>query len=330
MIVAGGAFAILLVLAIPIFGFAREIAFKGQEPVARVEQSVLSLSEYAQILGLRDYLLQAQADTLQRLSGQAGDQLQSTLQAVERARASLPSEVVDDWTSEQLIRQEASRQGLTVSPSEITDSIKPEFDPLPAQGEEPKPLSDEEFQGRYRDFLSRAQTTDALYRRMKEFTLFAQKLESRLKEEIPSTAPQVHLQATLVSTEEEAKNVVARLDQGEDFALVATETTRDTQSKEKGGDLGWLPRGLLEKEVDDAAFSLAIGQISAPVEGGQGYYVLKLLEREDSRDIEPSFLDKLKAGVLDRWLESAQETARVERYLTSDKIDWAEKQNRRR
>lgn len=329
LILAGGAFAILLVLAIPMFGFAREVAFKGQEEVARVDQSVLRLSEYSQILGLRSYLLETQSENLQRLAGQAGNQLQSTLQALERARVSLPNDVVGDWITEQLIRQEASRKGLAVSQAEITDSVRTEFDPRPAEGEEPKPLSEEEFQSRYRDFLGRARTSDALYRRMKEFTMLAQELESRLQEEVPTAGPQVHLQAILVSTEEDAKNVLARLDQGDDFAQVARETSLDAQSKESGGDLGWLPRGVLEKEAEDTAFSMKAGQVSGPVEADQGTYVLKLLEREESRDIDPAALERLKAGVLDRWLASAQEKARVERYLTSDKITWAEKQNRR-
>ncbi|MDP2726815.1 MAG: hypothetical protein Q8P59_04670, partial [Dehalococcoidia bacterium] len=132
-ILAGGAFAILLVLAIPIFGFAREYAFKGQESVARVEKSVFHLSDYAQILGLRYYQMDSQLDNLQQAIGQAnaqksggqsgdqtgnqgGDPLQANLQSLQQARLSLPYQILEDWISEQLVRQEASRQGLTVTP----------------------------------------------------------------------------------------------------------------------------------------------------------------------------------------------------------------------
>lgn len=330
LILVAGAAVILLVLAIPIFGFAREIALKGQEPIARVNQSVLRLSEYAQILGLRSYLLEAQSENLQRVSGQAGDQLQLTLQALERARISLPNEVVEDWISEQLIREEAVRQGLAVTPSEVTDSIRPEFDPATPPGEDPKPIPEEEFQSRYRDFLSRARTSDALYRRMKEFTLLAEKLESRLQEQVPLAGPQVHLQAILVATEEDAKSVESRLDNGEDFAQVAKEVSLDSQSKDKGGDIGWVPHGLLETEIEVAAFSMEVGQVKGPIEAAQGYYALKLLEREEAREIEASNLEKLKSGTLYRWLRTAQENAKIERDVTSDKIDWAEKQTRRR
>lgn len=329
-ILAGGAFVILLVLSIPAFGFAREFVFKGREPVARVEENVFTLSEYASILSLRTYLLDSQIDNLQRALGQSGGQLQTTLQRMESLRASLPNQVVSDWISEQLIRQEASRQGLTVGPAEVTEAIRSEFDPVPEEGSEPKPLSEEEFQSRYRDFLTRARTTDALYRKQREFTLLAQKLESRLQEQVPSQGPQVHLQAILVGTEEIAQDASARLEGGEDFAQVAQEVSLDTPSKEKGGDIGWVPRGLLEKEAEEAAFSLKVGQTSPPLDTAQGFYILKALEREESREIEASLLDRLKSNVLDQWLEQAQEKVVVERYLTSDKVTWAEKQNRKR
>ncbi|MDP2937159.1 MAG: peptidylprolyl isomerase [Dehalococcoidia bacterium] len=330
LVLAGGAAAILLILAIPIFGFAREVVLKGQEPVARVEQNVLGLSEYAQILGLRSYLLQAQLDSLQQFSGQAGNQYQSTLQYLEQARLSLPDEVVSDWINEQFVRRETSRLGVTVTPTEITDSIKPEFEPLPTGGADPKPLTEEEFQNRYRNFLTSAKTTDAVYRKQKEYVLLAQKLQAQLQEQVPTTGPQVHLQAILAETEDDAKSVLARLEQGEDFSQVAIEVSQDTQSQEKGGDLGWIPRGILGQELEDTAFSLKVGSLGGPVEVPQGFYVIRVLERDETREIEAPILDQIKSEVLYRWLQEAQVKAKVERFLSQDKLTWAEKQGQRR
>lgn len=330
LVLAGGAAAILLILAIPLFGFAREVVLKGQEPVARVEQNVLGLSEYAQILGLRSYLLQSQSDSLQQFSGQAGNQYQSTLQYLEQARLSLPDEVVSDWINEQFVRRETSRLGITVTPTEITNAIKPEFDPLPTEGNEPKPVTEEEFQNRYRDFLSRARTTDALYRKQREYVLLAQKLQDQLQEQAPTAGPQVHLQSILAETEDDAKSVLARLEQGEDFAQVAIEVSQDTQSKEKGGDLGWIPRGILDQELEDAAFSLKVGSLSGPIETSQGLYVIKVLERDETREIEAPILDQIKSEVLYRWLQEAQAKTKVESFLTQGKLTWAEKQSQRR
>lgn len=329
LVLAGGAFAILLVVAIPIFGFAREYVFKGQEPVARVNQAILHLSDYTQILNLRSYQLDEQIKNLQGL-GQSGGQLQVSLQYMESARAALPNQVMEDWISEQLVRQEASRLGISVSPEEVTTAMKPESDPDTLASGDPKPLSDEEFQRRYRDFLSRAHTTDALYRSLIELTLLSQKLEARLSEEIQSPAPQVHLQAILLTTEEEAKAAKDRLDKGEDFAQVAKEVSLDQSSKEQGGDLGWAPRGLLDKELEDAAFSAKVGELAGPVETNEGYYVFRVTEREESREIEPSTLEEIKAGVLDRWLVEAEQKSQVERLLTYEQITWAQKQYQRR
>lgn len=330
LILAGGAFAILLVLAVPLFGFAREYVFKGQEPVARVNQRVLTLSDYAQVLALRRYLLDAQIENLQRAAAQAGGQLQASLQNMEMARTALPTQVAEDWIQEQLVRQEAARLGLTVSPEEVTAAIRPDFDPIPGEAGEPKPLSEEEFRDRYQDFLNRARTTDARYRGLREWLLLAEKLEEHLRQQVQSPAPQVHLAALLEGTEEEARAALDRLGKGEDFAQVAREVSQDQESKEMGGDLGWVPRGLLDRELEEAAFSLQAGQVGRPIRAAQGFYVFQVLEREESRGVEPSILEQVRAGAFDRWLEEAQEKNRVERLLTSDKVAWAEKQNLRR
>ena len=74
------------------------------------------------------------------------------------------------------------------------------------------------------------------------------------------------------------QKVLQRLAAGEDFAAVAREISKGPGAQD-GGDLGWLRRGVVQKALEDAAFALKPGQVSALVRAGPGIHVLKLEER---------------------------------------------------
>jgi peptidyl-prolyl cis-trans isomerase D len=69
----------------------------------------------------------------------------------------------------------------------------------------------------------------------------------------------------------------ARAD-GADFAALAREHTRDLGSREKGGDLGWLGRGVTDPAFEEVLFSMEPGTISEPVLGVDGYHLIQLRE----------------------------------------------------
>ncbi len=62
----------------------------------------------------------------------------------------------------------------------------------------------------------------------------------------------------------------------EDFADLAREAS-DDPAKENGGDLGQIERQLMVEALDNAAFSLEVGQISAPIQTERGFHILKRL-----------------------------------------------------
>jgi peptidyl-prolyl cis-trans isomerase D len=77
----------------------------------------------------------------------------------------------------------------------------------------------------------------------------------------------------------QAQEVLSRLDQGEDFAVLAKEVSNDTFSGENGGDLEWLEPGIMEESFDEAALALVnVGEISQLVKTSFGYHVLKLTD----------------------------------------------------
>ena len=70
-----------------------------------------------------------------------------------------------------------------------------------------------------------------------------------------------------------------RVEEGEDFSLLATLYSEDPGSASEGGELGLVPRGTFVPEFEAAAFKLKDGEISDIVKTQFGYHLIKLNKR---------------------------------------------------
>lgn len=87
----------------------------------------------------------------------------------------------------------------------------------------------------------------------------------------------------------------------EDFAKVATETSEDTGSKSKGGELGFFGRGRMVPEFETAAFQLKPDQVSEPVQTQYGYHLIKVLAKHEAKT---KTLDEVRDGIARKLLAS--------------------------
>ena len=62
-----------------------------------------------------------------------------------------------------------------------------------------------------------------------------------------------------------------------DFAAIARESSEDGSSQ-RGGDLGWLGRGRLAPAFEEAAFAMAVGSTSEPVETEFGFHIIQRVD----------------------------------------------------
>lgn len=100
------------------------------------------------------------------------------------------------------------------------------------------------------------------------------------QEHYGGTGEQVKARHILVKTEEEAKEVIALLEDGADFSELAKERSTDTGSKGSGGYLGTFGRGKMVPEFEEAAFTQDIGEFSTtPVQSEFGYHIILVEEK---------------------------------------------------
>jgi len=91
-----------------------------------------------------------------------------------------------------------------------------------------------------------------------------------------------HIQHINVATEDEAKDIIGKLDGGGDFSALATEFSLD-KSKENGGDLGWVQKATILPQIFDSLVSMEKESYSkTPVQTQAGWQILKLV---DSRPV---------------------------------------------
>ena len=170
--------------------------------------------------------------------------------------------VKDQLVLLELVSQEAAKKGMEKNP-EIATRIAMGKQQILADAYvqdyvKSNPVSDDQLKGEYEKF--KAQLGDKEYK--------------------PS-----HI---LVDKEDEAQPIIEQLKKGGDFAKIAKEKSKDTGSKENGGDLDWGPAARFVQPFADALKNLPKGQYTqTPVQTNFGYHVIKM---DDIRDLKaPSF-----------------------------------------
>ena len=114
------------------------------------------------------------------------------------------------------------------------------------------------------------------------------------------------------------RDLVQRINKGEDFAKLAREFSEDP-SRKFGGDMGYISRGSLLKEIEDVAAALKKGDVSRPFRSPAGLHIIKLEDRIEGGGIE-KVRDRIKEALFQKafeskyreWRTGLRETAYIE------------------
>lgn len=196
-------------------------------------------------------------------------------QALQNSEFALPSEVKQQVG---LLTQTRNIERVTIAADQFADQIQ---------------LSDQEIQDYY-------QAHQAQFSRPEQFKLSyiefsAQGLQSSVSvtQQDIDTYYQEHLSDFTSEeqrrvrhilfrgddAEQQAKAALTKLQAGADFAELAKQESQDGGSADNGGELGWIEKGTMAPEFEQAAFALAkAGDLSGVVKTNFGYHIIQLEE----------------------------------------------------
>jgi peptidyl-prolyl cis-trans isomerase D len=102
-------------------------------------------------------------------------------------------------------------------------------------------------------------------------------------------------------------DVILRAKAGEDFAKLAAEVSEDPATKAKGGELGWVGRGEVVPQFEDALFKLKKGELTPePVRSPFGFHAIRAL---DVRETAVKPLKEVAAQIRTRLAEEGGDRA---------------------
>ena len=158
-------------------------------------------------------------------------------------------------------------------------------------------------------------------------------VQSRNEEE-----EEAQVQAMLLGSEAEAWEIRDRLEAGEEFSALAEEFSRLSGVEENKGEYELSP-GMASPVFDEFVFNSEVepGTISEPIRDDTtvtdgGYWLIKVSDKDEDRQIGKDDQDWLKAKALDKWVSSLLEDPENvvdDSYLDAEKKTWALEQAKR-
>jgi peptidyl-prolyl cis-trans isomerase C len=100
--------------------------------------------------------------------------------------------------------------------------------------------------------------------------------DARFKDAAPQT--EYNAAHILVADEAKAKELLAELEAGADFAELAKTNSTDTGSGAAGGDLGWFGLGMMVKPFEEAVVAAEVGKVAGPVQSDFGFHLILVKE----------------------------------------------------
>ena len=176
------------------------------------------------------------------------------------------------------------------------------------------PFTQQAFEEIYQDAITNLseeyRISESDLKRGFESHLYSKKVMDIVTKDIECTQEQVWALHILIDEEELAKNIKTRLDEGEDWSLMATTYSTDTSNKDKGGDLGWFGQGVMVPEFEQTAFKLEVGETSEPVETDFGFHIIRILGHED-RPLTEDECQSMRSENFQEWLAVLRENSNI-------------------
>ncbi len=233
-----------------------------------------------------------------------------------KSEEQLSEEALQVLIENELLFQEAQRRGFSAAQEAVEQemaAIAGQF-PGPASFEKALAQMNVSREDLRRD-LERAQTVERMVESAIEPGIGVSPEEARAyydaNPQLFTDPERIHLKHVLLrvepSTTEEQKakmrqtleGLRARALAGESFETLADQYSQDLRAG-KGGDLGYVTRGQLARDFEQAVFALQSGQLSGVVSSPYGYHLLKAVDHQPASLVSFERVKVSLAGFLHR------------------------------
>jgi peptidyl-prolyl cis-trans isomerase C len=249
----------------------------------------------------------------------------------ETEMASLRESVLDKMIKLELLSQESKKAGIAVNTADIDNELKGykkgfADDKAFAKALGEAGITEAELRKQIGKNLTIQKFIDTKFKGKAQVTEqeakdFYNNNQDKFKQ--PEMAHARHILITAKETEPKADKdrkraklvqIKKQLKDGGNFADLAKQFS-DCPSKERGGDLGFFPRGQMVKPFEQAVFKMMPGDVSDIVETEFGYHLIKLEEKKPAKTVT---FDEAKAKIT-AYLTQEKVTNNIEAFLTEAK-----------
>jgi len=136
----------------------------------------------------------------------------------------------------------------------------------------------------------------------------------------------VKLRLITSTDEKKAQDILAKIKAGEDFGDIAYKMSEDPY-RVKGGDIGYMHKGRMLAEIEEAAFKLKVGEVSDIVKVENAWFIIKLedkkpehmvafeeIKAELKKELEKNRIQELKEA----WITDLRAKAKIEVLLKTE------------
>ncbi len=251
------------------------------------------------------------------------NELVKALPVTAESRKHVAPQILEQIVERYLILEYGKEHGISLSQAALKDSIRA------IRGD----YTDEGF----REAVLREYIDFDLWKRQLRKRLLVEKILKKVGRQAPPpahtdivryyeehtdsfhTERQIKFRQIVTWDKKEAKIALERIRKGSDFGNLATEISIAPEAS-RGGMVGWVAQGQLEKTMDKALFALKPGQQSPVIHSPYGYHIFEVVETRPARtktlpevteEIASKLFRKSRSVFLTQWLAGLKERFKV-------------------
>ncbi|MBN2414858.1 peptidylprolyl isomerase [bacterium] len=228
---------------------------------------------------------------------------QQNISVTSPAFAQLKDDMLEELISQKILLIKAKQDTITVEDSQIDADLESRMEAFIEQAGSVEnlertfdaPLREikKKFRAELKDYMIVQKVQQMKLMDVKIYPQEVEEFYNTMKDSLPEKQEMVKIRHILIGIKaggeayqkamEKMRGIKARLDQGESFEALAKTFSEDPGTAADGGDLGFIERGDIFEEFENAAFRLKDGEISPIVRTDVGLHIIKCIENRGDR-----------------------------------------------